>query len=106
MKPVILCTIPTKDPAVLLLRRPEAHFGSSPAHKIEADSVKGRIQVKGIAQSVAIYTVFGPKQSATQATTEHLLLEIDAGRMSNSERKAAAETLRRALEQLEKGGQR
>ena len=66
---------------------------------------RGHVQVKGIAQPVAIYAVVGLKQNAEQAGTAHLRLELDADRMSDDERKAAADTLRRALGLLEKGGQ-
>jgi len=64
---------------------------------------RGRVRVKGIAHPVATYEVFGPKPPSEQANTAHLRLEIDAGRMSDEERKAAAETLRRALGLLEQG---
>jgi len=67
---------------------------------------RGRIQIKGIAQPVATYEVTGVKQVAEQAAQTHLRLELDADRMSDAQRTAAADTLRRALEQLEKGGQR
>ena len=66
---------------------------------------RGRVQVKGIAQPVATYVVVGLKQDAERAGTAHLRLELDADRMSDDERKAAADTLRRALGLLEKGGQ-
>jgi PAS domain S-box-containing protein len=66
---------------------------------------RGHVQVKGIAQPVATYAVVGPKQDAEQAATAHLRLEVDADRMSDDERKAAADVLRRALGLLEKGGQ-
>jgi PAS domain S-box-containing protein len=66
---------------------------------------RGHVQVKGIAQPVATYAVVGLKQDAEQAGMAHLRLELDADRMSDDERTAAAETLRRALELLEKGGQ-
>ncbi len=65
---------------------------------------RGRVQVKGIAQPVATYSVAGQKQDDAPTGTEHLRLELDAGRMSVDERKAAAEALRRALVQLEEGG--
>jgi PAS domain S-box-containing protein len=64
---------------------------------------RGRVRVKGIAHPVATYEVLGPKPPSEQANTAHLRLEIDAGRMSDEERKAAAETLRRALGLLEQG---
>ena len=66
---------------------------------------RGHVQVKGIAQPVATYAVVGLKQDAEQAGTAHLRLELDADRMSDDERKAAADALRRALGLLEKGGQ-
>jgi hypothetical protein len=66
---------------------------------------RGDVQVKGIAQPVATYAVLGLKQDAEQAATAHLRLEVDAERMSDTERKAAADVLRRALGLLEKGGQ-
>ena len=66
---------------------------------------RGHVQVKGIAQPVATYVVVGLKQDAEQAGTAHLRLELDADRMSDDERKAAADALRRALGLLEKGGQ-
>ena len=64
---------------------------------------RGHVQVKGIAQPVATYAVLGLKQEAEQAGTAHLRLELDAERMSDDERKAAADALRRALGLLEKG---
>ena len=66
---------------------------------------RGHVQVKGIAQPVATYAVIGLKQDPEQAGTAHLRLELDADRMSDDERKAAADALRRALGLLEKGGQ-
>ena len=66
---------------------------------------RGHVQVKGITQPVATYVVIGLKQDAEQAGTAHLRLELDADRMSDDERKAAADALRRALGLLEKGGQ-
>ena len=66
---------------------------------------RGDVQVKGIAQPVATYAVLGLKQDEEQAATAHLRLEVDADRMSETERKAAADVLRRALGLLEKGGQ-
>ena len=64
---------------------------------------RGHVQVKGIAQPVATYLVIGMKPDAEHAGTQHLRLELDAERMSDDERKKAADTLRRALESLEKG---
>jgi hypothetical protein len=66
---------------------------------------RGRVQVKGIAQPVATYAVIGAKQDAEEIATAHLRLELDAERMSRDEREAAAAALRRALSQLEQGGQ-
>src|SRR3954454_8211990 len=66
---------------------------------------RGHVQIKGITQPVATYVVIGLKQDAEQAGTAHLRLELDADRMSDDERKAAADALRRALGLLEKGGQ-
>jgi PAS domain S-box-containing protein len=66
---------------------------------------RGHVQVKGIAQPVAIYSVLGPKQDVEQRSTAHLRLELDADRMSGDERKAAADELRRALGLLEKASQ-
>jgi PAS domain S-box-containing protein len=63
---------------------------------------RGRIQVKGIAQPVMTYQVTGAKPEPEQAATAHLRLELDAGRMSDDERQAAAAALRRALGLLEK----
>jgi adenylate cyclase len=65
---------------------------------------RGDVQVKGIAQPVATYAVLGLKQDEEQAATAHLHLEVDVERMSETERKAAADVLRRALGLLEKGG--
>jgi hypothetical protein len=45
--------------------------------------------------------VLGPKQDADLSATAHLRLEIDAERMTDAERKAAADRLRRALGLLE-----
>ena len=66
---------------------------------------RGYVQVKGIAQPIKTYAVVGLQQGTEQAGTAHLRLELDADRMSDAERKAAAEALRRALGSLEKGGQ-
>jgi adenylate cyclase len=67
---------------------------------------RGHVQVKGIAQPVATYAVVGLKQDAEQAGTAHLRLELDTDRMSDEERKAAADVLRRAPGLFEKGSQR
>ena len=66
---------------------------------------RGHVQVKGIAQPVATYAVVGLKQDAERAGTAHLRLEVDADRMSDDERKSAADMLRRALGLLEKDSQ-
>jgi PAS domain S-box-containing protein len=66
---------------------------------------RGHVQVKGIAQPVATYAVVGLKQDVEQVGTAHLRLEVNADRMSDDERKAAADVLRRALGLLEKGDQ-
>jgi class 3 adenylate cyclase len=66
---------------------------------------RGHVQIKGIAQPVATYAVVGPKRDVKEAATAHLQLRLDADRMSDGERKAAADALRRALELLERGGQ-
>ena len=65
---------------------------------------RGQVQVKGIKQPIATYAVVGLKQDVEQAGTAHLRLEIDADRMSEDERKTAADALRRALGLLESGG--
>ena len=65
---------------------------------------RGHVQVKGITQPVATYAVVGPMQDPERAGTEHLRLEFDADRMSDDERKVAADALRRALGLLEKSG--
>jgi PAS domain S-box-containing protein len=65
---------------------------------------RGHLQVKGIAQPVATYAVVGLMQDPERAGTAHLRLELDADRMSDDERKAAADALRRALGLLEKSG--
>jgi PAS domain S-box-containing protein len=66
---------------------------------------RGHVQVKGIAQPVATYAVVGPKQDSDQVTIADLRLELDPDQMSEDERKAAANALRRALGALEKGNQ-
>jgi PAS domain S-box-containing protein len=66
---------------------------------------RGQVQVKGIAQPIATYAVAGLKRDAEEAATAHLQLKLDADRMSDDERKVAAEALRQALKSLERGGQ-
>ena len=66
---------------------------------------RGHVQVRGISQPVATYAVLGLRKDAKQASTAHLRLELDPDGMSDDERKAAADALRRALGLLEKGGQ-
>jgi PAS domain S-box-containing protein len=64
---------------------------------------RGHVQVKGITQPVATYVAVGPKKDAEQVSTTHLRLELNADRMSDDERKAAADALRQALGLLERG---
>jgi PAS domain S-box-containing protein len=66
---------------------------------------RGHVQVKGIAQPIATYAVVGLMQELERGGTAHLRLELDADRMSDDERKVAADALRRALGLLEKSGQ-
>jgi hypothetical protein len=63
---------------------------------------RGQVQVRGLAHPVATYAVLGPKQDADRGDTAHLRLELNAERMTDDERKAAADRLRRALGLLEK----
>lgn len=63
---------------------------------------RGQVQVKGIAQPVATYAVLGPKQDPEAGATPHLQLELDAERMTEEERKSAADKLRHALGLLER----
>ena len=65
---------------------------------------RGQVQVKGLAQPVTTYAVVGLNRESEQASTEHLRLELEIDRMSEDERKVAADALRRALGLLEKGG--
>ena len=64
---------------------------------------RGQVQVKGIAYPVATYAVLGPKQDAERDVTAHLQLDLDPERMTDDERRAAADKLRHALGLLEKG---
>ncbi|HSL79210.1 MAG TPA: PAS domain S-box protein [Pseudolabrys sp.] len=66
---------------------------------------RGRVQVKGIAEPVATYAVIGLQQGLEKADTRHLKLELEVDRMSDGERKAAADALRHALGLLENEGQ-
>lgn len=66
---------------------------------------RGRVQVKGIAEPVATYAVIGLQQDLEKADTRHLKLELEVDRMSDGERKAAADALRHALGLLENEGQ-
>lgn len=61
----------------------------------------GPVRVKGIAHPVETYEVVGPRSQSKQPSASHLRLEIDAARMSEEERKMAADELRRALDLLE-----
>jgi PAS domain S-box-containing protein len=63
---------------------------------------RGHVQVKGIARPVETYAVVGLKHASEHPATPNLRLELDADRMSDDERKAAAHALQRALESLEK----
>jgi PAS domain S-box-containing protein len=63
---------------------------------------RGHVRVKGIARPVEIYAVVGLKHASEHPATPNLRLELDADRMSDDERKAAAHALQRALESLEK----
>ena len=63
---------------------------------------RGQVQVKGIAYPIATYAVLGPKQDPERDVTAHLRLDIDPDRMTDDERRAAADKLRRALGLLEK----
>ena len=65
---------------------------------------RGHVQVKGIEQPIATYSVIGLKEDSEQSTTPNLRLELDADRMSDDERKAATDALRSALKSLEKCG--
>jgi class 3 adenylate cyclase/HAMP domain-containing protein len=71
--------------------------------KVRCDE-RGAVQVKGIAQPVMTYLVSGLKNDADQAGFGHLKIELEVGRMSDAERKAAADELRRALLRLEQSG--
>ena len=64
---------------------------------------RGQVQVKGIAYPIATYAVLGPKQDPERDVTAHLRLDLDPERMTDDERRAAADKLRRALGLLEKG---
>jgi PAS domain S-box-containing protein len=63
---------------------------------------RGHVRVKGIARPVETYAVVGLKHASEHPATPNLRLELDADRMSDDERKAAAHALQRALESLEK----
>jgi len=62
---------------------------------------RGYLQVKGIARPVATYEVVRLKHDSEETETPNLHLEVNADRMSEDERKAAADALRRALVSLE-----
>jgi class 3 adenylate cyclase len=62
---------------------------------------RGHVQVKGIAHPVATYAVLGPKLDADRDGFP-LRLELDPDRMTDDERRAAADKLRRALGLLER----
>jgi hypothetical protein len=63
------------------------------------------VQVKGISNPIATYAVIGPRHDPEQVSTAHLRLELEVERMSDNERKAAADALRHALGLLEKDRQ-
>jgi adenylate cyclase len=63
---------------------------------------RDHVRVKGIADPVATYAVMGSNPESEQQGTAHLRLELNVERMSEDERKSAAEALRRALGLLEK----
>ena len=65
---------------------------------------RGHVQVKGIAQPVATYSVLGLRHEGEQSDGGRLRLELDPARMSNDQRRAAADELRRALAALEEQG--
>ncbi len=67
---------------------------------------RGQVQVKGIGQSVATYAVLGPMQDAERSAKVHLRLDLDVERMTEEERKEAADQLRSALGLLEKVAKR
>jgi len=71
--------------------------------KVHCDE-RGAVQVKGIAQPVMTYLVSELGKNVHQGGSGHLKIELEIGRMSDSERKAAADELRRALIQLEQDG--
>ena len=67
---------------------------------------RGQVQVKGIADPVTTYAVIGLKHDPDLAGTTHLRLELQVDRMSDDERRAAANKLRHALGLLEEDGRR
>jgi PAS domain S-box-containing protein len=70
-------------------------------HEVRCED-HGRIKVKGIAEPVATYVVAGLNEEPEPVGTAHLKLQLELVRMSAEERKAAAETLLRALGELGK----
>jgi PAS domain S-box-containing protein len=75
-------------------------------HALVKDEVlceeRGPVSIRGIPHPVATYEVLGARPSASAPNTAHLRLEMDTACMTDDERRAAAETLRRALGMLEK----
>ena len=71
--------------------------------KVRCDE-RGAVQVKGIAQPVMTYLVSGLKDHADRGDFGHLEIKLEVDRMSDVERKATADALRRALVQLEQDG--
>jgi len=65
---------------------------------------RGDVKVKGIAEPIATYAVVGLNPDPKLAGTAHLRLELEVDRMSDDERKVAADALRRALGLLEHDG--
>jgi PAS domain S-box-containing protein len=63
---------------------------------------RGKVQVKGIAQPVLTYAVVGSRQEEEKLGSTRLHLELNPELMTEGERAAAAEALRRALALLEK----
>jgi class 3 adenylate cyclase len=71
-------------------------------------TLEGRIQAKGFHEPVSTYRVIDFHESLVEdqrpirASSEHMRLEVEIERMSEQERKEAAETLRETAAHLEK----
>ena len=63
---------------------------------------RGHVQVKGVGHPVATYVVVGPQDEAARDAASSLRLDIDPASMTDAERRAAVEALRRVLGVLEK----